>query len=229
MTTIRRKEEVLLDDLIPTEYISGETDDGEPIWSKTIDDIGPETPEQVQQILKKHLPYFPELNKAVEECRGKLSFRVPMDTINWFGDAASIDQYFLPHVDSKHGYSTKGIVLLYNEEYFGHVWYFSSETYPEFCGIYGMKSSLVNVLVRSACDTIDYRRGVAKRIMTDGVILLARREGRKTIIVPWPLPPMIPILNGMGFTEHNVDDLNRERSFLKPYTGTSNYFTLSID
>ncbi len=225
MIEIRRRESVLYADLIPDKYVVGETSEGEPIFTSAEDEMGPETPEFVEDMVSKHAEMFPELPRAYAECNGKLSFRIPMDSFNWFGDAASIDNYFLPATLSRpDGYSTKGIVLLHNKDYFGHVWYFTSSAYPQFCGLYGMKSSLINVLVRSACDTIDYRKGIAKRILKDGVMKLVREEGRTKVIVPWPLPPMIPILQSLGYIEHNETVQTPERKFLSRYTGTSNYY-----
>jgi hypothetical protein len=232
LTEIHRRECVLYNDLIPDKYVVDETPAGEPLFASANDEIGPETSEFVRDMVAKHSELFPELRLAYAECNGKLSFRIPMDSFNWFGDAASIDNYFLPATVSKsklyptvEGYSAKGIVLLHNKEYFGHVWYFTSSAYPQFCGLYGMKSSLVNVLVRSSCDTINYRKGIAKRILKDGVMKLVREEGRTKVIVPWPLPPMIPILKSLGYVEHNQKVQTSEMDFLSRYTRTSNYYT----
>lgn len=234
LTEIHRREEKLLEACVPSEYISGETDDGQPIWADAAEELGPET--DVFEKVQEWSSLLPDLSKAYRECGGassKFSFRMKAEAHNFFADAAAIDNYFLPELSPssalKSPHEAKAVVLFYDNEYYGHVWYFTHPRYPEYCGIYGMKSSLVNLLYRLSCPgEYGHRKGIAKRILTDGVFSLAREEGRKVLIVPWPLPPMIPILETMGFTEHNEQRMTPEREFLKDLASTSNYFTLNL-
>ena len=94
-----------------------------------------------------------------------------------------------------------------------------------------MKSSLANNLYRIAYDAskeTTHRKGIARRILTEGVYPLAKCEGRTRVIIPCPIPPMLPILNSMGYTEHNETGETPERMFMTHIVGTSNYFTLEI-
>ena len=94
-----------------------------------------------------------------------------------------------------------------------------------------MKTSLANLLFRLSCNVseeLTHRKGIAFRILTDGVYPLAKSEGRARIVIPWPLPPMIPILNSLGYIEHNETGETVERLFLRNLAGTSNYFTLDF-
>lgn len=235
LLNIHREEALLLEECVPTEYISGETDEGDPIWEKS--EFGPET--DVEEKILRHETQLPDLVQAYRDCGGKsskFSFRISNDAISYFADAASIDSYFLKELSREASktlinYSVRGIILLFNGDYYGHVWYFTNTGYPEFCGLYGMKASLANLLFRLSCDISEkttHRKGIAHRILTDGVYPLAKSEGRTRVVVPWPLPPMIPILNSLGYTEHNETNYNRERLFLSHVAGTSNYFTFDF-
>lgn len=285
LTTIHNKENALLSDLLPREEYTGEDEiTGEPVMKPIII----ESPEDIanelllnKSIMAKHAFELMDLQVAQKEInqqsiiRGNnnndnenenvnyISFRLPLETLNWFGDAASIDLYFLKQL--KHNlipasrnvygayngleYETKCIMLLCSNNdievdysYFGHVWYFTHPDFPDLCAIYGMKSSLVNIIARENGSQAAYRKGIAKRIILDGLIPFATsvKENRKKIIVPWPLPPMIPILLSLGFKEYNdivndeeIDDDRdidnpRIMKFLRPYTMTSNYYILNV-
>lgn len=229
MTEIHISEEKLFSECYPSEIIVDETEKGEPILEPTPS----ESPEVTKQKVLSNLSEFPDLGLAYGDCRGSFSFRIEMNAYNFFGDAASIDRYFLPRLSRgifqmEKKFQSKGIILTYYGNYYGHIWYFTTDQYPEFCGLYGMKSSLVNLLFRLSCHKVSHRAGIAKRIINDGVLPLAKSQGRKRIVVPWPLPPMIPILNSLGFIEHNTTDNTPERLFLSGMTSTVNYFTLDL-
>jgi len=236
LVDIHRQEAALLEECAPLEYISGETDEGDPIWEKS--EFGPET--DVEEKISRHSTELPDLIQAYNDCDGrssKFSFRIPNEAIDFFADAASIDGYFLEELrtggatKTLANYSVRGILLLFNGEYYGHVWYFTSSDYPEFCGLYGMKASLVNLLFRLSCDIseeLTHRKGIAYRILTDGVYPLVKSQGRSRIVIPWPLKPMVPILNSLGYTEHNEMGETPERLFLRNMAGTSNYFTFDF-
>lgn len=92
--------------------------------------------------------------------------------------------------------------------YQGCVWVFEDARY---FGIYGIRSSLTNTLTGV--------RGVASRMLH----LLMDFTG-KPIVVPWPLPPMKPILRRAGFVEVTTQEEDEVRRFLAPYTTTSTYW-----
>jgi len=94
-----------------------------------------------------------------------------------------------------------------------------------------MKTSLVNLIFRALCDVSEqttHRKGIAARILMDGVNVVGKMENRTRIVVPWPLPPMIPILKSFGYTEHNDRSGTREMAFLRELTATSTYYTLDL-
>jgi hypothetical protein len=233
LTQIHLNEAMLLDECMPKEMVVGETDDGKPIIENVESSYGPEN--DVVDKVERLSSIFSDLKLAYAECP-ELSFRLPMNAINFFSDAASIDYYFLPAVNM-FGISTKisdryqcrGIVLLYDGIYYGHVWYFTSLEFPGLAGIYGMKTSLVNLMSRLACDSgNEHRKGIAKRIMLNGVYPLAKSMGIERLVVPWPLEPMIPILNSLGFTSISTTEYTRERKFFKDIAPASEYFVIGL-
>jgi len=228
---INLDESRLLKDCTTDKIIVDEDEDGEPIFQEVIYKLGPET--NADFIIGKHATAFPALVELQRLYPQFLSFRLPYDTINYFCDAQSIDKYFLPGLSPLRSigeHEAKAIVLIHNDEYFGHVWYFTHPNFPDLCGIYGMKSSLVNVIIRSSATgkpemTVNSeRRGIAKRLILDGVFKLAKETGKSKVIVPWPLPPIIPILLSLGFVEHNPSGKTQELEFLSAITKTNNYF-----
>lgn len=154
---------------------------------------------------------------------GITSLCVHPDVINHLNDSLGIDRTFLR--SSKPEYDVKCVVLYRNTIYYGHVWCFIHPDY-DMCGIYGMKSSVVNMLAKGNGDP--FRRNVATRIIETGVIPLAVEAGKSRIIVPWPLPTMCHILTKLGWSEYNSTESNSERTFLRPYTGTSNYWISNV-
>jgi len=221
LAKIHQAEMALLDDCVPDRVIVDESEEGEPIF-ETAD------PAMVDNtaILLKHSVNFPGLLRANEEA--PLSFLLPLDTFNYFVDASMIDGYFLPALDqvvNKH-YDVKAVLLMREREYFGHVWFFSTAEMPNICGIYGMKSALVNIIARaSRPDNQQYRKGIATKLLQEGVFKLA---AGKRLVVPWPLPPMVPILENMGFQQVKTDEMTAERSFLSKITSTREYYFLDL-
>ncbi len=150
------------------------------------------------------------------------SFQIEDETKHFIDDVLDLDNFFMSETHKFTDYDVKCMVLFsFNSEYLGHVWIFTSFKYPDFCGIYGMNSSIINIINRE-------NKGVARTLLLQGVIPYAKHKGCTQIIVPWPLPPMVKLLKQLGFKEFNTKELTQERTFLKNITTTTNYFTLSI-
>lgn len=164
IANIRILENNLLEDCSTDKHIIDEDEDENPIFK----DCRPETSEDIKNIYLKHVSYFPELQKLYENY--SLTFTIPLDTMNFFTDSSEISTVFLPGLDKSYNrrdklkkYDYKCIILRNGDEYYGHVWYFTSKEFPDFCGIYGIKTSLINILARLSGDKT--RKGVAKQIL----------------------------------------------------------------
>jgi|SRR5579885_1420894 len=236
---IHQAEKELLRDLVANTEIDEEASKlTEKFVYKTLD-LLPESKEEIEEKIKKHETVFTDLRNAHQECPN-LSFRISRQIIEHFDDASSVDNEFIytgkltlskerkAMYESSKIYNKLGIILFYKHIYYGHVWYFTKPSMPEYTGIYGMKASLVNILIKNCGKTEQHRTGIATRLIKDGVFVQARKEERKFVIVPWPLEPMIPILQKLGFEEINTFDMTEERQFLSPMAGTSNYFKVSL-
>ncbi len=127
---------------------------------------------------------------------------VSQDIINGYQDVFELDMTLRDN--------TKLFVFYDNDVYQGCVWTFED---PNYFGLYGIRTSLSN--------TLNHKGGIASQIL-DAIEKLTS----KTIVVPWPLKGMFPLLRKLGFIEHNTQKLTPERKFLAPYTTTSNYWTL---
>ncbi len=142
-------------------------------------------------------------------------------------DVRGIDAYLLPgsHQYIKAKYNIKCIMVIRNNIYYGHVWYYTDSNYPNICGIYGLKTSIVNVLARNYSP---FRRGISN-ILFKAIAKQMTIDNIQNIVVPWPLEVMSKILKKYGFQEVNTNDDTFDRLFLNQLTQTSNYFTGNID
>jgi hypothetical protein len=149
---------------------------------------------------------------------------ISCDEHNNYSDVFELDHFFLNPSDRhiKGNVNSKLIILknCYNL-YEGMVWTFTRDEFPDFQGMYAIRSSLLNFLCKN-------KRGVGNRLI-DEVIKLAKKNNKISIIVPWPLESMIPILNKRGFIEINCYDKSNEIQFLKPVAHTSNYFVYKLN
>lgn len=136
------------------------------------------------------------------DVNGKNRF-IPTSVLNGFQDVYDVDHSMINK-------DTRLLVAYLDGKYQGSVWTFENE---KFFGIYGIRSSLSNYLHGV--------KGTARALMHH---IMEQAAGR-TIVVPWPLESMIPLLESLSFVEQNSNDLTPERLFLTPYTLTSNYWT----
>ena len=194
-------------------------------------DIVPET-----KIIRELLLRCPDVETAYNECKAvgsELSFRNDQMLIWHLGDSMDIDSYFVD-IDrgcfrNKGGYVFKCITLMKEKTYLGHVWYYTHPDFPEYCGIYGIKTSIVNLISKNSMGEScpDYRKGISYKLL-DEVENIAKLEKRKTIIVPWPLDAMRYILSKRGFSEINTSEDIPERLFLSKMASTSNLFVMDL-
>lgn len=187
-----------------------------------------------------------DIHRCAQECEkigGVLSFRVKQDVINSIIDVQSYRSTFIDIRNDKLrtlSYTTKCIMLKHDDIYLGHIWYYyrDSDDYNErYCGIIGIRSSVVNILARSSIGdkTPSYRRGVANKLLNK-VLEIAKADGRTMIAVPRPLEVMCHILSKRGFSETLVmndnddndydDDVTR---FLSGIDRTIQYYSLKLD
>ena len=107
-----------------------------------------------------------------------------------------------------------------NKSYRGHVWFWTwKEEFNKLCGIYGVKGTVLATIY-----TDSTMKGVAD-ILLKAVATYGLSLGCEELVVPWPLLPMIKVLQKKGFTEFNVTSDNIYRQYLNPLASTNNYFT----
>jgi hypothetical protein len=179
--------------------------------------LGPEIDIE-QKVKHVNIPY---LTKTYQQLGDRFSFRLPLDTINCISDVLELDRFFLR--DDKPGFVVGCILMEHPESgVLGQVWYFTKPSCPGLCGIYGIKTNIINIL--GGADG----KGIATKLLEEVVYPLACLQGCHRLVVPWPLSPMVSILRRLGFTEHNTSEDTPERSFLKEITMTSNYYTIDL-
>lgn len=234
----RNIEQELWESLIPDTIFIDEDENGEPIFV-----YNEEQPDTYQIISQFKYPQSNSLIEAELHNNTFKSFKIDRDTINYYEDSMQIERYFIPsseyHDSNVTGYETRCLIILDQGSYAGHVWSFVSPRYPELCGIYGLKSSIMASL------SSDPRWKNVARTLLYGIKDFCQRIGATTIVVPWPLPNMVSILRKIGFEEYNIPvDWNGKvnvelytviphrvidaYSFLSPYTSTSNVFMGNI-
>lgn len=130
----------------------------------------------------------------------------------WLGyhDVYSIDRSIASHVSS---YAIDALGYFIEGMYQGHVWCFRYTHIPEYLGLYGIRSSLVNSLTK--------KRGIARKIISH--IMNSTIDSNTSIVVPWPLHPMPHLLVKLGFVEVN-EPCTTVRDFLCEISSTSNYY-----
>jgi hypothetical protein len=190
----------------------------------------------MSQLLQEGNILVPQLQLLRQQCPNTFTFRTTHDTIGNLRDVFGLDAYFITDESISHlgdskddslkrlGVKSHCLVCVSGSDYYGCVWLFERPEYPQFIGIYGIRGSILNLLV-SKCSTS--RRGVATTLI-EGVQNFGKMGGKTKVVVPWPLRPMVPILNKLGFTEVNTSDNTLERLFLEPVASTSNYFTRDL-
>jgi hypothetical protein len=138
---------------------------------------------------------------------------IPFEVHDGFSDVFGLDNAFIKHLRSadRSIKQPKYLGCFINNRYVGGTWYFSDQQYV---GMYGIRTSLRNYLLRE-------HRQISDKILHEIIRIAAGR----TVVVPWPLESMLPILRRFDFIEHNSNEPTPERQFLAPYTGTSNYWT----
>ena len=201
--------------------------------------LAPETSRDIDEIMKtmSNNILFPQLEYIRKISGDNFSLRITNDIYNNYMDIYGIDNIFinikndelsLDYLDfqreeiRKTGVKSQCIFLEKNAIYYGCVWVFTNPIkYPQFIGIYGIRSSVINML-----NSVK-EKGLAK-ILISAVKQLAIELKCKQIIVPWPLESMVHILNKEGFTEVNTEEQTLQRQFLKPVTITSNYFIYDL-
>lgn len=237
LIAIMIQQRFLKQELIPLEYVIEDEDPSSPTYHEVLilpnvfmDNIFDETDMIISRL------GITDLIKAQQECQtlGKnLSFRVNLETVWDLSDSMDIDflYFFNPHRGKflENGYDCKAVVLLGDGLYLGHVWYFTTPNIPEYCGIYGIKSSVVNLIAKRTMgnNCPSYRKGVSYKLLTK-VQELGREEGRKRIVVPCPLEIMRHVLSKTGFSEINTHDMIPERQFLSGISSTSNLYFKDI-
>jgi len=211
-------------------------------------DVQPMTIEEQTEKLKLAFEVgLKDVYIANQEVNDRLMFRMDSMTMNWFIDAASIDYYFnplmaIPGTQGQWQYITNPkisavpIILTHaigtDEIYLGHIWLFQNRDFPDYAGLYGMKTSLATLLSgKSGHNIPDYRRGVGQK-MIKRAVEWAMSSGKRKIVVPWPLEPAIPILRKAGFIERQAetaaDKKLGEYLFIQPVAATTGYWVLDL-
>lgn len=154
---------------------------------------------------------------------GPLEFkdRVSEDVIDGFQDVYDIDDQFLDREaytpgGKLHNYNVRFLAAYEKGVYQGGVWTFNRLGDNQFLGLYGIRSSMANVVTG--------KRGVARALLEH----VENLGSFKNVIIPWPLQSMVPLLNKTGYLEVNSRASTPERQFLAPVTGTSNYWIKNV-
>lgn len=104
------------------------------------------------------------------------------------------------------------LLICYKDNiYQGSVWIFENNDY---IAMYGIRSSLYNYFNKI--------KGTATIILNE-IIRLAKD---RSILVPWPLEGMIPLLKKYKFIEYNIKNKNSQRKFLSKFVNTTGYWEL---
>lgn len=146
---------------------------------------------------------------------------IKSDDYDGYSDVFGLDECFLPKnvaiLYSKdqisYYYGIAKLLICYNAEniYQGSTWIIEDKKY---IAMYGIRTSFNNYF--------NNVRGTATIILKK-VIKMA---GKRTVLVPWPLKGMIPLLKKFNFKEFNVEKMNSQRKFLSQFTFTINYWEL---
>lgn len=218
---IIQSEKLVIDNAVVLTQECIEKDD-DIIWIDL--DLGPENDIYDKVIANSSI--IPDLLLAYKE--GNLSFRVKNSTIDYYFDAVTSgynDEELIPGYKVKNDikYDWTCIVLKFSDYYYGSVWYFTNNDFPDLCAIFGIKSSLTNILSKSK-----HRKGIVYKIL-EHAKELGKKSNKKKLIVPWPLPPMIHILRKLKWKEYNTNEMTYERQFTSPIGASgSQYFIYDL-
>lgn len=160
--------------------------------------------EENERIYLKYKKDFPYLNENA-------NFNVSQDTIDYLEDVMSLDEHFMKDYYSKYVTECHVLGKYINSKltYLGHVWSFTRKDFPYFYGMFALKASVANAI--NAIN--DSKSHVATKLIYNGLIPKMREEGRKELIVLWPLPSMTSLLRKLGFSEFNTEESTPEREF----------------
>lgn len=236
LTIVHYAECDLMNDIMAEEKLY-ENDNRRPVMVNL--DLGPE--KDVEDKVLKHSVKLPDLKTAYSEvikAGCPFTFRLNLDIITYMKYIMKLDETFIHNylftiptgIQSNH--TDKIVVFLREKQYYGHAWYFTDSNYPELCGIHDIRSSLVNILVGESCfhdiKSLEHRRYIPIRLMIGGIIPLALKEGRKKLLVPWPMQLMIPTLRELGFSRVDASENNAETQFLGGIFMTPSYFAFNL-
>lgn len=138
--------------------------------------------------------------------------RVPIDAINGYDDVYSLDNGFIKPI---YGYHTRFLAAFNDGLYQGGLWLFSRHGSTDYIGIYGIRTSIANYLMK--------RKGTARALLN-----YIETLGYKVAVIPWPLESMHNLISQLGYQEHTKIRETPETIFLAPVTKTSNYWTKNI-
>lgn len=106
--------------------------------------------------------------------------------------------------------------------YVGHVYVWTHEKLSDFVGMYGIKGSVLNHIIKS-------RKGITSALLKV-VAEFAVARGRTKILIPWPLDAMKHQLVKKGFIEHNRDSSDpKYYEFMTGFTGSCQIYVGSVD
>lgn len=131
--------------------------------------------------------------------------------IEGYKDVYDIDKSLLPEHHTPYTINILGYFL--DDVYQGCMWYYTSSSMPDYIGMYGIRSSVLN--------TLSGKKGIARKI-----ICHILEMSHLSVVVPWPLHPVHLLLEKLGFKEHNVRYGTEDPvlEFLKDIAPTTNYY-----
>jgi len=138
--------------------------------------------------------------------------RVPMDVIHGYEDVHSIDEAFTKPIT---GYDTRFLAAFDDGLYQGGVWLFSKHGSTDHIGMYGIRTSIANYLMK--------RKGTARALLSHVETL-----GYKMAVIPWPLESMHKLLIQLGYQAHIKTIETPETIFLWPVSMTTSYWAKNI-
>ena len=213
---IRDNEMQLLNMLVKTDYCI-EDDAGDLLFINK--NLNPETRNDINKLLIQLLKNNNQLYSSFYNTKN-FTTRISENNYNNYLDVFELDVNFLTPTIRQINIKSELIILQDNLNYYeGCVWTFTQDNYP-YQGMYAIRSSLLNYLSHG-------KRNIGNRLI-DKVIELAKKNGKTSIIVPWPLESMVIILQKRGFIEVNCSTKSQERLFLEPVALTSNYFIYNL-
>jgi len=220
------QQQIINQQLIPTEEIINNNG----FIFTTLRNLPGNVADETRNILSKYP--ITDLLQADKECKDAekvLSFRVPNDIFIQIQNSVFIDSFF---IDIKNisftinGYDCKAVLMTRNGLYMGHGWYYTHVNFPNFCGISGFRTSIVNTLMKSSMkdQCPEYRRNVIRELLLY-VENMALNESRTKIICPNMIDNMDYVLSTMNYSEVTTNKNIPERKF---YLGLFNRLSFFI-